>query len=325
MKRRHVLTAATIFFSTHFASQQGHAAPFDKVRTAKNTGRFLPNPGYNAQDVLVENDIVYSIAHRMPEHDFSATAFSFEQGILWSHALPSALYLSLGIQKDGTILLHSLGYLKNQKQHVLAMRPDTGHIEIVGEVPEGPPLRHAGTSTFIRITNDGTAQAAQVSSSGIGVWNVGNLGRGRFRRSHVEPREPEAVVLVDSQTALLARVDLVARSSEAHTISAPQLSRSLDFYQNILKNHPPDKVAPEAEVVIAAGSDSGALYLLLSPYQSDGTADVLSVTDKGENLQSLQILLPDRFAFGNSMKLARIASDLGVLSSGGSYVLYNLR
>lgn len=322
MKRRQVLSG-TLLYSAYMAT-----GAIDAQTSAPSlpANSFLGSPGDSIQDLVLANGTIYALTKQPRAWQFTAMAFSLEgEGhVLWQHALPPAGYQSLGVHPDGSLLLSAIGLLKTQAHHILHLNTKTGQVDIVAEVTAGPAFRNAGGGVMARITTQGSLEVFNAVGESPRSIRLAVLAGTLSNAAYIQPFDGSSrIALVDPGTGAVSRVDLNTGTVEGVSNSTPELERSKAFYEPIVRNHPSDKPPLQPLVVTAVGGDGQRrMSMLLSPYTTDGVANLLSLSDTGNEVGVTHVVLPHRQSVGNPCKLGMVDNRRVILFSQGFYVLY---
>ena len=302
-------------------------AAFSRAAGVSGTGnRFTLQVGDQVQDVIVVNNTAYTLSRRPPANESFVCAHSMGSSgrLLWQYKLPSALYLGLGLHADGSVLVHCIGYggPPTPTHNLLKFDISSGEISIFSNLTAGPPFHHAGTGTLVRIHEDGGIEKFDAIKSQPISTTITTMGKS-IGHLCVEPLDSMTIAIIDQQVGEISSLDLAVGALQKLPVISPLLADSLAYYGKIEQQYAVAKPQLQPQVITAVGpNSSGGLSLLLSPYKSDGSASVLSISSIGANLAVWRITLPDRKSVGNPFKLGWVSNQLAVLFSGGTYTLY---
>ena len=317
MNRRHALSG-TIMGTL--------LAGFGRGATSQIANRFVVQSGDLLQDLIVVDATVYALTRRPPKNEYLVCAHSMGESsrLLWQQNLPPALYVGLGLHTDGSPLVHSIGYRRTPtpSHHLLKVDISSGQIDLLSDLTPGSPFHHGGIGKLVRVNEDGGIEELDSMNSRLIPKTIATIEK-PINHVCIEPLDSTSVAIVDQRTGRISRVDFGLGAVVEIPFSSPHLANSLAYYDKIEQQHATAQPRLQPQVIAAIGPNpTGGLCLLMSPYKSDGSANVLSISASGANLAVLQIVLADRRSVGIPLKLAWIRNQLAVLFSGGTYILY---
>jgi hypothetical protein len=288
---------------------------------AHQTGSFLAKKPGSLQDLTIVQDHVYALTRDLKSGRFSVACSSLGGSQAWVYDLPPGFYLSLGVEENEAVVLHSVGYLQTQAQHIIALDPTSGSTNVVREVPAGKRLIYTGHNTFVR-NGDGGLDVVRISGPQIDVQRVPNVS-GPLRSLAVAHRDSAGSYLVE---VYMCRVLILNTLGEARelTVDSAEIRKSLSFNQNIERMHAADPNAAIPQVVTATGCAGSSLFLMLSPYSIDLRANVVVYDATTGSSSATSIVLPSLAKVGGPVKIARSDQDLYLLFSSGSYAVYSI-
>lgn len=322
MNRRSILSTASTFLGSLYTTRTLTAAPQGLTMLQKGDGAFIVQPGSVIQDVVVFENTIYTLTRNGADWQYSLTAFSPSNGTQWSHRLPKALYMSMGIQTAELVTLHAAGYYGDRKHHLLVLNGATGRTSVIGEIEPGPPLRYAGPNRLVRMATGGAVELVETTSDGVQRRRITGLDP-KWEMFHVESNGDDTILLIEDQLALCARLYATNGALEMLSLDSPAIASSLAFYANVSRFHPADVKPARPRIVAATGSDAQVVYLLLSPYKSSGEANILSFRAGAPSTNQLtQVVVPNRFGFGIPIKICPTTDGVALLFSSGQFRAY---
>lgn len=320
MKRRNVLTDIGALTALLFGANKAKGHAPGKARGATRTGTFLAEKPGIMQDLAVVKDQVYALTRDSTSGRFTVNCSSLRTGLLWRQELKDEFPLAMGVDPNGAISLHTLGYLKTHSQHIVRFNPSTGKTAIIREVPDGGRLFHLTSGDFVRAASVGL-QSLKTVGPDINVKTLTAIDPS-IKSIAVEPVSSTEGCVIDVDTCRVISLNVSGEAKELPVV-ASELNESREFNKKIRDLGSGNKNAATPQVVTATGCDGNFLYMMLSPYTRDWQANVLLLELASGNTTSISLTLPKVSMVGGPMKIARVEEELYVLFSTGSFAVYS--
>src|SRR5271157_1852393 len=209
------------------------------------------------QDLVIWGDLIYCLYFSLPSRRSGFSVTKPEGTSLWQCELPTAKYLSIGLQ-GGSVILTALTFPDsaghNQANCIIRLDP-TGTTELLQSLGTSfnGRLVFAADSTFVRIDN-----------AAVDVWRLsGSAIKGGPTHSlqpclgvpHVDLLSSGKVVLICPDGSTITGVDLTSGVVETHPINVPEVKVGIAAYQSRLASNP---AMGQPGVIPATGSDGTA-------------------------------------------------------------------
>ena len=347
-RRNFLLTSGSIILakSTAFAQAGTPTAPFrvgTLFDTSKLSGRAcFQDSLFDGQQFIclyrdgfvTEDGVTGTTPTRItgfsPDSRFAVAATSINGNLLWSYALPTGNYFSLGTTQ-GSVVIFALRYTPSGGNPVIAvlrLDPSTGNLAAIGSHDSMGRLSYAGDSTFFRIVK-GTGEIWSLDNGLVqkGPGIVSPTLAKKFSLPVLVP--PATIAVVDAVGDSMALISLASGSVKESSITSDVIKNSHAIIQALMERVNPTHLRMATNAFISAvGADpTGAIYAVVAaPKEQRGVVPVIKINATGAASDLGKIQLPST-STGQPMmpiRLAASGSELALLGFSGDAAWYRL-